>query len=127
MIEVEGLQHVSITVTDLNRAREFYGGVLRLTELERPAFDFEGAWYKVGGQQLHLIVHPGSRTRRGTTDIDSRDGHYALRVRSHQEAVEHLQERGVPCRERLRNRTPWPQIFLTDPDGNIIELNAEAP
>jgi catechol 2,3-dioxygenase-like lactoylglutathione lyase family enzyme len=127
MIEVQALQHVSITVTNLNRAREFYGGVLRLTEIERPAFDFEGAWYEVGSQQLHLIVHPASRARRGTTDIDSRDSHYALRIRSHQQAVEYLQEHGVPCRERLRNRTPWPQIFLTDPDGNVIELNAEAP
>jgi glyoxylase I family protein len=127
MIEVQALQHVSVTVTDLHRARAFYGGILHLTELDRPAFDFEGAWYEVGNQQLHLIVHPDSRIRRGTSDIDSRDSHYALRIRSHQEAVEYLHEHGVPCRERLRNRTPWPQIFLTDPDGNVIELNAEAP
>ncbi len=69
MIEVGGLAHVSIPVRDLNRARAFYGDVLCLTELERPAFRFEGAWYQVGDQQLHLIVHPGSRTDRGTTDI----------------------------------------------------------
>ena len=127
MIEVRAVAHVSVTVTDLNRAREFYGGILRLTELERPAFDFEGAWYQVGDQQLHLIVHPASRTHRGTTEIDSRDSHYALRIRSHHEALQHLQEHGIACRERLRNRTPWPQIFLTDPDGNVIELNAEVP
>jgi hypothetical protein len=24
-----------------------------------------------------------------------------------------------------RNLTPWHQIYLTDPDGNVIELNAE--
>lgn len=127
MIEVRALQHVSITVTDLELARDFYGRILNLTEIERPAFDFAGAWYKVGDQQLHLIVHPASRTRRGTTDIDSRDGHYALRVQSHGVTLRHLQDHGVTCRERLRNRTPWPQIFLTDPDGNVIELNAEVP
>ena len=127
MIEVQALQHVSITVTDLNRARNFYGGILRLTELARPAFDFNGAWYRVGNQQLHLIVNPASRTQRSARDIDSREGHYALRVRSHHEALQHLQEHGIACRERLRNRTPWPQIFLTDPDGNLIELNAEIP
>lgn len=112
---------------DLSRAREFYEGILGLTELQRPAFDFDGVWYQVGDQQLHLIVHPGPRTHRGTTDIDSRDSHYALRIRSHHEALKHLQGHGVACRGRLRNRTPWPQIFLTDPDGNVIELNAEVP
>jgi glyoxylase I family protein len=127
MIQVRALQHVSITVTDLDLARDFYGRILGLTEIGRPGFDFAGAWYKVGDQQLHLIVHPGSLTHRGTRVIDSRDGHYALRVQSHHEALRHLQEHGVTYRERLRNRTPWPQIFLTDPDGNVIELNAEVP
>lgn len=127
MIEVRALQHVSIAVTDLDLARDFYGRILCLTEIERPDFDFAGAWYKVGDQQLHLIVHPASLTGRGTRSIDSRDSHYALRVQSHHEAVRHLQEHGVTCRERLRNRTPWTQIFLTDPDGNVIELNAEVP
>ena len=123
MIEVQALQHVSLTVTDLDRARDFYGRILGLTEIERPDFDFAGAWYKVGEQQVHLIVHPAPL--RGTRDIDPRTSHYALRVESHHETLRHLQEHGVTCRERLRNRTRWSQIFLTDPDGNVIELNAE--
>ena len=28
-------------------------------------------------------------------------------------------------KESLVNPTPWAQIHLTDPDGNVIELNAE--
>jgi catechol-2,3-dioxygenase len=31
----------------------------------------------------------------------------------------------VPIRDRPHNLTPWPQIYVTDPDGNVIELNAE--
>jgi catechol 2,3-dioxygenase-like lactoylglutathione lyase family enzyme len=79
----------------------------------------------VGDRQLHLIVHPDTRTVRGTTEIDSRDGHYGLRVRSYRQTVEYLDARGVPHRDKPRNKTPWPQIYLTDPDGNVIELNAE--
>jgi hypothetical protein len=27
-------------------------------------------------------------------------------------------------KDRPQNPTPWPQIYVTDPDGNVIELNA---
>jgi glyoxylase I family protein len=36
--------HVSITVTDVAKAREFYSGLLGLQEIARPAFDFPGIW-----------------------------------------------------------------------------------
>jgi glyoxylase I family protein len=81
MIEVETLHHVSISVSDLAGARHFYGHVLGLREIARPAFDFPGAWYELGDRQLHLIVHPGTRTLRGTTAIDAREGHYGVTSR----------------------------------------------
>ena len=125
MIIVESVQHVSVTVTDLARARRFYSEVLGLTEIQRPDFDFAGAWFGVGTQQIHLIVHPGARTLRGTTEISSRDGHVALRVRSYRETLEHLRAHAVPCLERPDNKTPWAQLYITDPDGNVVELNAD--
>ncbi|HET8625545.1 MAG TPA: VOC family protein [Gemmatimonadales bacterium] len=125
MVEIETLHHVSLTVTDLDRARRFYRDILGLPELERPNFDFPGAWYALGDRQLHLIVHTTPRTLRGTTEIDSRDGHFAIRIRDFRGTVERLQAQGVPLRESLLNPTPWAQIYVTDPDGNVIELNAE--
>ncbi|HYF40069.1 MAG TPA: VOC family protein [Gemmatimonadales bacterium] len=125
MIEVETLHHVSISVTDLARARQFYGELLGLKEISRPPFDFPGAWYQLGDRQLHLLVHPGTRTLRGTTTIDSREGHYGIRVRSYRQTLEHLETRGIRYRDKPRNLTPWPQIYVTDPDGNVIEFNAE--
>jgi glyoxylase I family protein len=125
VIQVETLHHVSIPATDLTRAKRFYSDILGLREIPRPPFDFEGAWYQLGDRQLHLIVHPGTRTLRGTTAIDSRDGHFGLRVRSYRQTLDHLKAQGVTCRDRPRNLTAWPQIYVTDPDGNVIELNAE--
>jgi catechol 2,3-dioxygenase-like lactoylglutathione lyase family enzyme len=121
------LHHVSVTVTDLDRAKRFYGGVLGLREIERPAFGFPGAWYELGDGHLHLIVHPPTRTLRGTTDIDIRDGHFAVRVDDYQATVEHLRAHGVEVLEWPRNVTPWLQIYVTDPDGNVIELNVDRP
>jgi catechol 2,3-dioxygenase-like lactoylglutathione lyase family enzyme len=119
------LHHVSLSVTDLDRAKRFYGEVLGLTEVARPPFDFPGAWYALGDRQLHLIVHTTPRTLRGTTEIDGRDGHFAMRVENYDAALEHLRAHGVEVRERPTNPTPWAQLYVTDPDGNVIELNTE--
>lgn len=125
MLEIESLHHVSVAVTDLVAARQFYGGVLGLREIARPPFPFEGAWYAIGDRQLHLIVHPESKALRHTGAIDSHDGHVALRVRSYAGAKTHLEALGVPLRDRYDNRTPWAQLFVLDPDANVIELNAD--
>ena len=122
---VISLHHVSVAVSDLEAAKRFYGGVLRLVELPRPPFDFEGAWYRIGDRQLHLIVHPPARTLRGVSEIDSRDGHFAIRVKSFDETLAFLRGRGVTVRDRRENVTPWAQLYVTDPDGNVIEFNAE--
>jgi glyoxylase I family protein len=120
------VHHVSVCVSDLGRARQFYGEVLALRELPRPDLGFPGAWYAVGdAQELHLIVHSPSKTMRGTTDIDGRDGHFAFRVREYDGTLARLREHGIAVIESPRNRTPWAQIYVTDPDGNVIEFNVE--
>ena len=125
MLANSELHHVSIVVSDIAAAKAFYGGLLGLRELRRPAFDFEGAWYALGDRQLHLIVHTPGRTRRGTTEIDSRDGHFAVRVESYDATLAFLRSRGITVRESPRNVTPWAQLYITDPDGNVIEFNVE--
>ncbi len=52
------MSHVSATVTDVAKAREFYTGLLGFTEISRPNFDFPGIWYSLGGElQLHIILN----------------------------------------------------------------------
>ncbi len=125
MLSIETLHHVSLTVTDLERAKRFYGEVLGLEELERPPFDFPGAWSALGDRQLHLIVHTTPRSLRGTTEIDSRDGHFAVRVGDYDATLAHLRSHGVALKDSRTNATPWSQLYVTDPDGNVIELNVE--
>ena len=126
MITVNGVHHVAIGVTNLARALRFYAGVLGLEETARPPFDFAGAWFRAGPQQIHLIVGPTTERPRGHGELDTRTDHLALRVRSYRETLDHLRALGIPCVERPHNKTPWPQIYVADPDGHIIELNAEA-
>lgn len=124
-MQIDGIHHTSVVVRDLARAKAFYGGILGLKEsAERPDFDFPGAWYDIGNMQIHLIVHEPALTVRGTTTIDTRDGHFALRVRSMAEVLQRLEQHGVPYMNKPDSITGWHQVFVTDPDGNLIEFNA---
>jgi catechol 2,3-dioxygenase-like lactoylglutathione lyase family enzyme len=133
-MDIESLHHVALTVTDLERSRTFYREILGLEEMARPPFPFAGAWFRVNnGQQLHLIVHtnPTLRTGKG---LDSRDVHFAMRIRNYRSALEFLLSRGY--REDLDDAHPmkmkvnvnatagFPQIFILDPDRHVIEINA---
>jgi len=123
LIQYEELHHVSLIVTDLARAKRFYSGVLNLQEISRPAFDFPGAWYQIGNQQLHLIVHPPAQVLRTKGGIDTRDGHFALRVRDYKETVEWLRSRDIEVVLKPDSTAGFAQIYCCDPDGNVIEFN----
>ena len=133
MLDIETLHHVSLPVSDLARAKHFYAEVLGLREIARPPFDFPGAWFAVGDRQLHLIMHDGSTFRVGKL-VDTRDAHFAIRVSSYRAAREHLHALGYTpdaadelrrTREQPHATAGFPQIYVLDPDRNVIEINAE--
>lgn len=134
-VDIRLLHHISLTVRDLERSRRFYAGVLGLSEIARPPFPFAGAWFGIGGgQHLHLIESRDG-TYRSNPRIDTRDVHFALRVSSFQQALEHLQEHGFredaaagdPAQMRVNRQATagFPQIYILDPDNHVIEINAE--
>jgi len=108
-----GLHHVSINVSDVPAALDFYTRLLGLAErTDRPDFSFDGAWLDAGDQQVHLIE----------ADVPPSLGqHFSLAVTDLDAAVAELRGRGVAVTEPVtvgRGR----QAFLTDPAGNRIEL-----
>jgi len=134
-MEIGALHHVSLPVTDLERSIRFYREILGLRQIERPPFNFPGAWFAVGdSQQLHLIVHDGA-TFRGQKAINTRDGHFAVRVASYRRATEFLKSKGyredadpmdlLSIRLQPRAVAGFPQLYILDPDRHVIEINAE--
>jgi catechol 2,3-dioxygenase-like lactoylglutathione lyase family enzyme len=143
MLKIAMLHHVSVPVSDISKARAFYGGVLGLQEDPgRPKFDFDGAWYKVGDRMIHLIVPEAADdpTYRSNKAIDSHDAHCAIRVESFAGAIAHLEAKGyrrtsdrnpapsaanpLPMRVNAAGKAGFPQIYVLDPDRNLIEINA---
>ena len=132
-MDFETLHHVAISVSDLARAKEFYGGLLGLEEIARPRFPFDGAWYRIGDREIHLIVSRDPTFRMGK-NVSIEDGHFALRVRSFRATLAHLESKGCRASDNEPGRsmrvnpssiTGYPQIHLLDPDRNVVEINAE--
>jgi glyoxylase I family protein len=130
-LEIESIHHVSLPVTDLERSKAFYREILGLPELERPPFNFPGAWFGVGPNQLHLIVGE-NQTLRADKGVDSHDIHFAVRVRSFREALAFLGPKGysedadglMKMKINEQGTAGFPQIYILDPDRNVVEINA---
>jgi len=112
------LDHVALHVADVPASCRFYAQVLRLEPLPRPAFDFPGAWFRLGQtQELHLI---GQRMQQVVSH--NRGNHFALLVDDLDAWEEHLKQVGWPYFPRRTRPDGAGQIFLKDPDGHYIEL-----
>ena len=115
-VPVIGVHHVSLQVEDLAAARQFYGDVLGLLEIERPDFAVEGAWFQLGTSQLHLGVEDGH--------LASVRQHFAVLVADLDSAVATIEAHGVSVRKAgLTLPGAGYQAFVRDPSGNLIDLN----
>lgn len=112
------LDHVALHVADVERSCDFYSRVLQLQPLPRPAFDFPGAWYRLGVQQeLHLIGD-----RREEVNSHHRGNHFALQVDDIEAWERHFDAISFRYQRRQLRPDGATQIFLTDPDGHWIEI-----
>lgn len=119
MIKARNFSHVSLRVTDAERAKRFYREVLGLKEVPRPDLPFAGAWYGIGANQLHLI----SSEKLGA-GIDPKAPHFALDIEDFDAAKQTLKQLGIDFLENP-NAVGGRQLWLLDPDGNLVELRSD--
>ena len=133
-MDIETLHHISLRVTDLERSMRFYAEVLGLESIQRPPFTFPGAWFRLGNRELHLIGDEAHKPARPNS-VDPGDSHFAIRVRNFAATMEEL--RGKGYREDADREDPqrivmrpnsivgYPQAYILDPDGYLIEINGD--
>jgi catechol 2,3-dioxygenase-like lactoylglutathione lyase family enzyme len=118
------LTHVSVTVTDVGKARRFYSDALGLEEIPRPAFNFPGVWYSLGGDlQLHIILN--DRLVRPAVEretIQAQYPHFALWTDDCDATAARIAALGLVCRDVISGPTGLRQVFVKDPDGNMVEF-----
>ncbi len=114
--EVLGIHHTTLVVSDLDAARTFYRDVLGLSTIDRPDYDFEGAWFRCGDIEFHLIVaeeHLAPSRRHLALSVDDFDG-----------CLQHLQRNEVRLvgGPGTRPHSGRSFAFCKDPGGNLIEI-----
>ncbi len=120
-ITISNFHHAGFLVTDVERAAAFYEGILGLENLPRPDFGFPGRWYDLkNGNQLHLMST--AELPAHVTDNPAFDRHIALVVPDIRSAAEQLTALGIAYAEG--GGRGGSQLFVRDPDGNMIELRA---
>src|SRR6266849_11053868 len=112
------LHHVNVTVpAELEAAtKEFYGSVLGLQQVPKPASSRQsGAWYQIGATQLHLSVED-------ETDNAASSRHVCFTVSDLSAAENRFRAAGV---EIIPDARPVPgslRFYVRDPGGNQLEI-----
>lgn len=111
--------HVAVLVSDLERAKHFYGTIMGLSEVER-VLKFPGVWYQIGNFQIHLIVDTNIKPELQNSQKWGRNPHIAFSVTNLDAAKQQLLEYGCSVQMSASGRAA---LFTKDPDGNIIEMS----
>lgn len=129
MGKIDGLAHIGVFVTDLDRSKKFYEDILEFDTLWECQIPDNGeildvAFVKNGNLMLELIKKPGAPAKpAGITD------HIAIHVDDIEEQKKKLEEKGVKFETAevvsgpmvFENGAKW--ITFHGPDGETLELN----
>jgi catechol 2,3-dioxygenase-like lactoylglutathione lyase family enzyme len=118
------LDHFNIRTRKLGDTVRFYEEVLDLKNGERPNFTFPGAWMYSEGKPVVHIVDIGATDEPQKPDSGVVH-HVAFASHGFAGMKQRLKSRGLPFDVReVPGVAVW-QIFVTDPNGVMIELNYE--
>lgn len=118
-ILITRLHHVNVTVPSVleDAAKHFYGIVLGLRQIPKPEGTRQnaGAWYELGGIQLHLSIEENVQN-------EASERHVCYQVADAASAKHHLRHAGI---EIISDESPvkgTSRFFVRDPGGNMIEI-----
>jgi catechol 2,3-dioxygenase-like lactoylglutathione lyase family enzyme len=123
---ITGIGHVAFRITDLDRALAFYRDILGLREAFRLDRDGEPSPWIVYLQVApgdFIELFPGAETASPQPGRDAGYNHFCLLVDDIQATVRDLGARGLSIDgEPTKGIDNNYQYWITDPDGNRIEL-----
>jgi glyoxylase I family protein len=129
MIQIREIDHLVLRVRDIDAMRRFYCDVLGAEHVAwRPQFGM--SHLRFGRSMIDLITVDGPLGSAGGAPAGTQGrnlDHFCFRVEpfDQQAIVAHLQKHGVEVgdiRPRFGAEGNGVSIYLTDPEGNMVEL-----
>jgi catechol 2,3-dioxygenase-like lactoylglutathione lyase family enzyme len=123
MLKTHGVLHFSLPVTDLDRSRKFYEGVLGMKVIEQST---RMVFLQTGND--HIILAKGKEPLKYDSAKNT-PVHHAFKVKpdEFQSSIEDLRKNGVEVfniEDRNEGVFWGPQAYFLDPDGNKLEIYA---
>jgi lactoylglutathione lyase len=119
-VAATGINHVSILTRDLDEAERFYTELVGAERLVSPNVGAPVRWLRVGDVQIHLLQH-----ENGGGGI----GHFGITVDDLASVYERARVLGA-LDPAVNGHHLWElpdrvvQLYLRDPSGNLVEVNA---
>ena len=134
-LPLASFNHIAREVLSLEKSKHFYVEILGFVVIPRPPFDCEGYWLYGYGLSLHLVetTVPEERKRVKMNRIQHfssslpRVDHIAFITSDISFVRSVLEDARVYFKEDCPKDTGIRQIFLFDPDGNVIEISNCSP
>ena len=134
-LPLASFNHVAREVLSIEKSKFFYVEILGFSIIPRPPFDSEGYWLFGYGLSLHLVAttNPEERRRVKIQRIQHfssslpRVDHVAFVTSDISFVKGVLDDARVFYMEDCPKDTGIRQIFLFDPDGNVIEISNCSP
>ena len=115
------INHILFRATDLRGMVSFLENVIGLHEGYRPPFRFPGAWVYSGDNALiHLVEASNAQATMGNID------HVAIEGADYNLLMKNLESYSVAYREVEVPETHQKQVFVTGPEGLILEMQFPA-
>jgi catechol 2,3-dioxygenase-like lactoylglutathione lyase family enzyme len=119
VIEIEGIDHVALSVRDVERAAQWYIDVLGFERLHEGVWDGIPIFIGKGTTALALFpAKPGAKS----TPSEIRMLHLAMRAnrKNFLAAQEELKQRGIKF--EFEDHEISHSIYFRDPDGHALEI-----
>lgn len=122
-----GFDHVTLVVSDVVSSRGFYVDQLGFQEVQRPEFDFAGAWFQIGQTMVHVTASNELSGDAGWGDRKveriSRGHHVAYRTSDFDQALQAIKDLGIEIASGPKVRPDGVrQVYIYDPDQHLIEI-----
>lgn len=115
-----GLNHITLRVNNIERSEHFYGDILGFTLEKKMGRSM--AVYRIGEDSIVIVE---AETSYDKSSRDYRVDHFGFFVETPEQVdavSQKFRENGVTILSGPANRKNGRFVFISDPDGNMIEI-----